>query len=91
MQQKRYSRVRQAHKNKNEILKAKFARAGIPFPPKAIFRAFKHEKQLELGARLQSKDEAIRKLPYLCVSGVLDQSVKKETDKSQKASTISTD
>ena len=72
-QQKRYSRVRQAHKNKNQILKAKFARAGIPFPPKAIFlRAFKHEKQLELWVQDSNrKMKRLESYPICGVSGVL--------------------
>ena len=72
-QQKRYSRVRQAHKNKYEALKSKFARAGIPFPPTAIFlRAFKQEKQLELWVQDSNrKMKRLESYPVCGVSGVL--------------------
>ena len=72
-QQKRYSRFRQALRNKDQQLQNKFRRAGLPFPPAAIFlRAFKKERKIELWVQqVNGRMKHLETYPVCGVSGVL--------------------
>jgi murein L,D-transpeptidase YafK len=57
-QQSSFSRVREAAKEKDAILRKRFAQEGLEYPPGAIFlRAFKSDALLELWVRNDKKKE----------------------------------
>lgn len=73
-QQLRYPRVRQAAKEKDEVLRRMFNEKKLSYPPKEIlFRAFKQEAQLELWATNEagSSYTLVRTYGICATSGVL--------------------
>jgi len=72
--QKRYHRYRTAIADKESIIKQKFSKSKISFPPNEIFiRVFKREKVVELWAKATSTDTftLVTQYPFSASSGSL--------------------
>ncbi|UCG61639.1 MAG: L,D-transpeptidase family protein [Candidatus Zixiibacteriota bacterium] len=68
------ARVKQAYKNKEEVLKGRFEEAGLEYPPRQIFiRVFKRERVLELWAWSESDSlfKLVTSYKICAVSGTL--------------------
>jgi murein L,D-transpeptidase YafK len=73
-EQRRFTRVRAAMREKEAAIRELFRRTELPYPPREIFiRIFKHERVLELWVRSarENRLERLKEYPICAVSGQL--------------------